>query len=202
MKNFLFLFAALALLLHGSIAQAATGTAKVGGSVSFSVTSEGTPPFTYQWRFNGVNIAGATAGAYPITSVKLTDAGAYDVIVSNPAGSATSDQAILSIAALPVITQQPASSQVISIGSPAALTVAAAGTADATFQWRKNGTAISGATASGFAISAVSASDTGVYDCVVSNAAGSVTSSACSLRATLIIPANAHVQMAFPTAGG
>jgi sugar lactone lactonase YvrE len=77
--------------------RAATGTATVGQTVTFSVTADGTTPFAYQWTRNAANIAGARAATYVISSAQLTDAAIYRVVVSNSAGSTTSDRAILTV---------------------------------------------------------------------------------------------------------
>lgn len=70
-----------------TINQAATAT--------FSVTATGTPPLHYQWRFNGTNLAGATASVFTRSNVQPPDTGAYSVVVSNAAGVASSSNALL-----------------------------------------------------------------------------------------------------------
>ena len=72
---------------------------KVGSKATFSVTTSGTTPLTYQWRKNGKNITGATARTYTITpAVTKADNGArYSVVVSNSVGTATSKDAILTV---------------------------------------------------------------------------------------------------------
>jgi hypothetical protein len=203
MKRLLTFFAVFALTFSASIAQGTPVTANVGDKVLCSVSFGGTAPFTFQWRFNGVNISGATASTYAITSAKLTDSGTYDVVVSNSAGSTASDKGVLTVGALPVITQPPASALVINIGSPATLSLTATGTPAPSFQWRKNGVAIAGATASSFTIAAVNLSDAGVYDCVVTNTAGSVTSGSCSLSAASVTPTGVKMQfIVSPAVGG
>ena len=47
-------------------------------------------PFTYQWRFNGVNIAGATNAAFGYANAFRTNAGLYSVVIASPYGSVTS----------------------------------------------------------------------------------------------------------------
>ncbi len=86
------------VLLHP---QPQTGTA--GGNVFFSVVASGTQPMTYQWRKDLVNISGATNASLTLTNVQPEDAGSYDVVVTNAAGSATSDPAELTI----VLPQAP-----------------------------------------------------------------------------------------------
>ena len=49
-------------------------TADVGGSGTFAVGVDGSGPFTFQWRRNGVNITGATSAVLTFFSVALPDA--------------------------------------------------------------------------------------------------------------------------------
>jgi rhamnogalacturonan endolyase len=58
--------------------------------VTFSVTATGTPPPTYQWRKDGVEIDGATSASYTIPNVVVADSGSYDVVVTNSTGSVVS----------------------------------------------------------------------------------------------------------------
>jgi hypothetical protein len=83
----------------------------------------------------------------------------------------------------PTITAHP-SSLSVAVGQTATFTVSAAGTAPFGYQWRKNGTSIAGATLSSYSISTAQTSDQGSYDVVVSNGAGSVTSSPAMLAVT------------------
>jgi hypothetical protein len=71
-------------------------TKMVGEKVTFSVTAAGTG-VTYQWKKNGMAIAGATASTYTIASVKTVDAGDYTVVVSACNASVTSDPAKLTV---------------------------------------------------------------------------------------------------------
>src|SRR5437762_135422 len=81
----------------------------------------------------------------------------------------------------PAITTQPAS-QTVSAGQTATFTVTAAGTAPLSYQWQRNGTAIGAATAASYTTPATTAADNGdLFTVIVSNAAGSVTSTAAAL---------------------
>ncbi|HWI56883.1 MAG TPA: fibronectin type III domain-containing protein, partial [Bacillota bacterium] len=68
-----------------------------GGAATFSVVAAGTPLLFYQWRFNGVAIATATASSYTRYNVQLADAGNYSVLITNIAGRVTSSLAALTI---------------------------------------------------------------------------------------------------------
>jgi hypothetical protein len=76
-----------------------------GASFTFRVTATGTPTLHYQWRFNGANLpGGGLLNSYTLSNIKSNNAGIYDVIVSNDAGSDTSDPASLKVlTAFPVI---------------------------------------------------------------------------------------------------
>lgn len=74
-----------------------------GGAVSLNVLAVGTPPLQFQWRLNGTNIAGATSATLVVSGVSTNDAGAYDVVITNAAGTTTSRQATLTV--LPAIDQ-------------------------------------------------------------------------------------------------
>ena len=68
----------------------------VGQSGSFGVTASGLPVF-YQWRLYGTNLPGATQSDYSIAAAQLTDAGPYDVVITNNYGAVTSDVATLTV---------------------------------------------------------------------------------------------------------
>jgi exo-1,4-beta-D-glucosaminidase len=67
---------------------------------SFSVSAAGDPPLAYQWRFNGVDIAGATSNSFTLASPTIFDAGLYSVLVTNASGYELSTDASLSIVPL------------------------------------------------------------------------------------------------------
>ena len=73
-----------------------------GQSASFSVTASGTAPLNYQWQKNQVNISGANSSSYMIASTVLSDTGAkFRCLVTNAFGSATSNEATLTVTAPP-----------------------------------------------------------------------------------------------------
>jgi hypothetical protein len=68
----------------------ASQTAALGNSVSFSAVAIGDGVLTYQWRHEGTNLPNSTTSSLSIPLVRLTDAGIYDIVVTNPGGSRTS----------------------------------------------------------------------------------------------------------------
>ena len=151
---------------------------------SFAVNCEGT--LQYQWQRNGANISGATSSTYSIQSVQYSDSGTtYRCIVENAAGKDTSNSATLFVHKVitpPVITQNP-SNLTVNEGQSASFTVSATGI-DLNFQWKKDGTSISGATTSTFSLTSAATTDNGTYVCVVNNSAGSLQSSSAMLTVT------------------
>ncbi|MGZ4971566.1 MAG: GH25 family lysozyme [Limisphaerales bacterium] len=68
-----------------------------GQNATFTVGASGSTPLSYQWTFNGANIAGATASSYTVVSAKSTSAGNYAAVVTNAFGTATSATATLTV---------------------------------------------------------------------------------------------------------
>jgi len=168
--------------------QPSSTTAVEGSSITLSLTASGSPMPSIQWYKNGNPISSAQNTTLGFTGVLSSDAGTYTATVTNVYGGVvyrvTTLPAILSVvAASPTITTQPSSSSVTS-GSAASFSAVAGGTAPITYQWRKDGTAISGATGSTYSISSTATSDAGSYTVVVTNSAGSATSNAATLTVT------------------
>lgn len=72
-------------------------TVTAGQPATFQVSATGTPPLSYQWRKGSTNISGATSATYTIPSTQTSHAGNYQVVVSNSAGSVTSQAATLTV---------------------------------------------------------------------------------------------------------
>jgi pectate lyase len=80
--------------------QPASQTAGVGTNVTFSVTATGTGPMMYQWQKDGMDLPLAKSASLTLSNVQFTDAGSYQVIVSNIADDVTSVPATLTVNAL------------------------------------------------------------------------------------------------------
>jgi len=171
-------------------------TVTAGQTASFSITAGGTS-LAYQWKKNGAAIGGATSSSFTTAATIMSDSGAqFTCTVSNSAGSVTSSAATLTVsvaAVAPSISSQPASRTVIA-GQTALFSVSVSGTAPFTYQWKKNGAAINGATSSSYTTPAATTSDSGAqFTVTVSNSVGSATSNPATLTvnaATLLLSVN------------
>jgi hypothetical protein len=174
--------------------QPANQTAKVGTVATFSVSATGTAPLSYQWQKNGAAIGGATSQSYSTPALTTADSGTqFSVLVANSAGTVTSNAATLTIGAPDpsglAITTQPVA-QSVTAGSSASFQVIATGSS-LSYQWQRNGTAITGATAAIYTIpAAVTGDDAAMFSVVVSGSSGTVTSNAAKLTVTAPTPAN------------
>ena len=154
--------------------QPASVSINPGQSATLSVVARG-PSLTYQWQLGDTPIPGATAATY-VTST----AGSYAVVVTNSAGSVTSNAATVTVVVLPIAASVQPASVAISQGQTVTLTASVTGTAPFTYQWSNANGPIPGATAATYTTGMG-----GVYTVTVRNAAGSSTASA---TVTVVIP--------------
>jgi autotransporter-associated beta strand protein len=158
-------------------------TVFVGQNATFNASAIGTAPLSYQWRFNAANIPGATESSYTRTNTQLTDAGSYSVVVTNVAGSVTSSNAVLNVTPLlfaPSFTTHP-DSLTVTQGDNAIFTSAANANPSPTYQWRRNGVNIFGATNPSYTRTNAQPADAGSYTVVASNVSGMATSALATL---------------------
>lgn len=153
-----------------------------GTSVTYSVTATSTSEMSYQWKKGSSNV-GTNSPSYTDSSAQSGDEAAYSVAVTNSIGTTTSSDAWLT-----VLTAHP-SNQTGTAGGSASFsaTVAnASGNSSPGYQWRRNGSPITGnasATTAALSLTSLLAEHAGSYDVVVSNNGSSVTSN----PATLVI---------------
>jgi len=116
----------------------------LNSNVTFRVSATG-GFLGYQWQFNGTNLmdggnlSGSGTTNLVLTPVAATNAGSYDVVITNAWGSVTSSVVTLTVLLPPTITSQPVS-QSISYGQNAVFTMTATGAGPFTYQWLFNGT--------------------------------------------------------------
>ncbi|MEO7297656.1 MAG: DUF4623 domain-containing protein [Verrucomicrobiota bacterium] len=169
-----------------------------GSDATFSVGATG-GTLTYQWRksLGGTNsilpIAGATSSTLTITNVGTNDVRYfYSVVTSNANGSVGSAAATLTISA-PYFVTEPTNQFAVQ-GSHPVFTAAASGAPTLTFQWQFNSVNIPGATTASYTNFNVTTASEGVYQLVVSNPFGSVTSA----PVTLTVFANPNPDVVAP----
>jgi hypothetical protein len=89
-------------------AEPPTQTVVAGQSAVFTANAAGTTPLSYQWSFEGTNIAGATTSSLVLTNVQLGQSGVYAVEVTNLYGSAVSSNLNLTVVSAPSCAPRPA----------------------------------------------------------------------------------------------
>ena len=165
----------------------------IGSDAAFSVTAFGTPPLSYQWRFDGVLLAGRTNSSLALTKVLLSDAGPYSVMVSNRAGVITSAVAFLRVLVPPAIVEPP-TNVTAKVGDRVNFRVVATGSLPLFYTWRHGNLLVTNAIQGlpVLTLSNVQPADAGFYTVSVSNVLGTVSSKEASL--TVLQPPQIVVQ--------
>lgn len=141
--------------------------ANAGTTVSFSVIATGSP-LTYQWRLNGLDIAGATNSTYVITNAQVANVGSYYVIIG---GSVKSSPANLTLNTTPLITSDLAG-EIVDAGATLKWTNKATGGIPLTYILTQNGNPVTQNTNGVFTLSNLQSGNAGSYQLVVSNSYG------------------------------
>jgi hypothetical protein len=136
---------------------------------------------SYQWQWNGTNIANATNTTLVLTNVQGGNDGTYTVIVSNGVAVTTSSNAVLTVGWPPQIIGQPAS-QSVELDCSATFNVSAISAAPLSYQWWDDGVALVGETNYTLTINSVRATNVGNYLVTVSNVLGVTNSKAAVLN--------------------
>jgi RHS repeat-associated protein len=165
---------------------------------TFTVAASGNPPPSYQWQRKPagqstfVNLANdATYSGVTTANLRLQSPAAamngdqFRCVATSSVNSVTSNVATLAVTSIaPTVLTDPQSQTALS-GQSVTFTVGASGTAPLSYQWRKNGAAIPGATSASYAF-APQTSDAGDYSVLVTNSAGSVTSANATLTVVAV----------------
>lgn len=165
-------------------------TVAEGTAISISVTAGGVPTLAYQWYFNSNLVVNATNSALTFSDVQTSDAGSYFVVVTNGYGAITSSLATLTVVVPPTIVTQPVDVTAnITSNVTFAVTMTTNYTSPLIYQWLWDGNPLIGATNSSLTIFNIEATNVGYYSVVVTNVAGSVSSSSAWLTITIFSPA-------------
>jgi hypothetical protein len=157
-----------------------------GQTASFTAVASGSSPLSYQWRFNGSDLIeggrflGVNSNRLAIAHCQSSDAGNYDVVVSNACGAATSRTATLTVLQPPIITVPPQSRA----GAPSGLasfSVLAQGLAPLRYQWRRNGADLLDRTNKILVLANLQPADFADYSVLVTNVDGAVLSESARL---------------------
>jgi hypothetical protein len=149
----------------------------IGDTVSFTVQAAGLGNLSYQWHAGVTDLPGKTNSTLTLTNVQQSQAGSYSVTVRNFANGVVDSQiANLSVQPRPPsVTVQP-TNQVAAVGQSATFSPAAIGTPPLYFQWQMNSNNVGNATNLVLFLDNLTTNDSGNYQLVVSNVAGSATS--------------------------
>src|ERR1043166_1313995 len=171
-------------------------TVYAGSLINLSVqVSRHSINVSYQWRFNGVDIPGATNVLLVLANPQVEDSGRYTVSVSNQSGEVVSAPAVITIlSAVPRVTSQP-KDQVAILGGSVAFSLVAEGRPPLAYQWRFNGTNISGANSATLLVTNVQAEQVGSYSVQISNSLSNTVSDGAELGLITPLPENASFRI-------
>jgi pectate lyase len=155
-------------------------TVLVGQDATFNVLASGTLPLGYQWYYNtNTPLTAYTNSTLTLTNVQLTNSGGYSVVVSNAYGSVTSAvaQLTVNVPVAPSIITQPQDQTSILPGATVTFSVVAGGSEPLSCQWYFNtNTSLANASDAILTLTNVQVVNAGTYMVVVTNLAGSATS--------------------------
>lgn len=155
-----------------------------GSTAAFTAATTGGGPFQFVWKKDGVTLA-STDNTLILSNITPTDAGTYTVEATGACNSATNSAALImasSAVAVPL-------TNIIACPNQMAI-FATANSKSATYLWRKNGTAVPGATNSSLTIQVASTQDSGTYSVEISDTCAPLTNSG-----TLYVPHTAATTM-------
>ncbi len=161
-----------------SVGQSLTASALVpvtrcpGQSATFTTAVSGGGPFVFVWKQNGQILAGQTTNSLTFSSLANGNSGTYSIEVTGTCNSVT-NSAILTVKTNASAT--PVGDYTVCSGQSVTFTTTASGTAPFAYRWRRNGSVISGATASVLTIASATTTNTGTYSVEVTGTCNTAT---------------------------
>jgi hypothetical protein len=160
-----------------------------GQDAAFTAAATGVPAPAVRWEVSTddttwSSVPGATSGTLTVTATAAGQGNRYRAVFTNPAGTATTLPAVLTVHTAPIVTSQPADATVTA-GETATFTAAATGRPAPAVQWQVSTggawTDLGGETGTTLSFTASQGQDGYRYHAVVTNAMGTVTSGAATL---------------------
>lgn len=151
-----------------------------GHPISFHVAAQGLPRPRFQWLFDGAVLPGATAATLAIPVVQPSDAGVYNVRVSNGLETLLSSNALLRVdtsPSAPVFVTTPQDVDAYP-GQMVTLTALAQGSPPPHYQWWSNSVPLPGETSHSLVLPQLDALGSTLYTVVISNLVGTTAASA------------------------
>ena len=155
--------------------QATTSSAVIDQKVTFTASTIGQGPFTYQWQLNGTNLPTSTNLVLILTNAQLSDAGNYSILVSNSFGLVT-NYASLTVA--PTIITNPPQNQIAFLGGTTTFNLGLQAIIPVTYQWQFNGVNLDDATNNSLIVTNVQYAQGGTYSVIFNDAFETITNSA------------------------
>ena len=152
---------------------------KKGDTTTISVTATGTPTLYYQWFKDGVGTS-HFGPSFSLINITTNSAGNYYVVITNAYGVLQSSTINLNVLEGPTILTQPVS-VVSRYTSNVTFSVTAIGNPSPSYQWKKGGVNIPGATSNVLQLNNLKIEDQGDYSVSVANVVSTVLSSSAHL---------------------
>ena len=153
----------------------ATANVFLNANVLLQAAATGAEPISWQWRFNGAEIPGATNAGLFLEAVRSEESGVYDAFAYNAGGSVFTTPAQLTIVQPVFFMLAPPTFYQTNAGSNVTFTVSVGGSQPYAYQWRFNGAAIPGATGPALSMTNLTLAQAGFYAAVVTNNYAAVT---------------------------
>lgn len=163
----------------------------VGNTATFTVVASGEIT-GYQWYkgstalTDGADYNNTTTASLEVLNAQLDDAGDYHCEVLGSCGNVSSSHGTLTVLSSSIITSQPATPIVICEGTGFTISITTSGSGH-TYQWKKDGVNISGATTASLTVNNATPLQSGAYTCEVNGGAETSAASIVTVNPTTLI---------------